>query len=147
MKDIDDITNALAAKYGEGLSIEEKKKPEPVRHERSYTQGRQSSFDDLDDALVSRPAKTGPKIFPSEKMSLKTYKRTGRPNRPPILMNTYSDDDLEWMFSTPVKRGWDFDTWLEVIGLPKDLTEGYDGAIYQYAARAYLNRKKEAHKV
>jgi hypothetical protein len=144
MNDMDDITKALAQQYNKGISLkpDEEKKPEPAR--------------EVERVSYSRPASSAPrsgisyesgvKIWPSEKFDLKT---TGSdiimPKRPPINMLSYSDEDLEWMFSTPVKRGWEFKDWLEVIGLPTDLNAKHDGAAYQYAARAYLNRKKESH--
>lgn len=155
MSGMKDITDALAKQYN-GIDLDEGK-PKPKAEPRSWDNGggwsdaEQTSFDDFE-PVRSKPVGTGmsfrdgTKIWPSEKFDLRTTaSRVMNPRRPPVMMAIYSDDELEWMFSTPCKRGWEFKDWLEVIGLPTDLKEGYDGAMYQYAARAFLNRKKEAH--
>lgn len=142
MRNINDIANQLAGKMAQDLGLKKKVEPE--------ISTRRTSLWDEDSTPVAPRANTsyaaGTKIWPSERFDLKTTaSKVFPPKRPPVLISTYSDDDLEWMFSTPVKRGWEFKDWLETIGLPTDLHEKLDGAMYQYAARAYLNRKKEAH--
>ena len=145
--DINSITKSIAKQYGGDLlglkAKEEKAKNEQLEREaeefeRRVTKEASSGY--------STSYSSGTKIWPSEKFDLKTTaSAVFVPRRPPVMISTYSDDDLEWMFSTPVKRGWEFKDWLEVIGLPTDLHDKHDGAMYQYAARAYLNRKREAH--
>jgi hypothetical protein len=143
MADMDDITDALAQKYS-GFDLDEgKKKEAPARPApREYGNG---GSERRTSTYVPREMSTI-KIWPSEKMELRhSSSSVSLPKRPPVQMFTYSDEELEWMLNTPVKRGWEFKDWLEVIGLPTDLHEKHDGATYTYAARAYLNRKKEAH--
>jgi hypothetical protein len=139
MSTMKDITKALASKYS-GVSIE-KKKEEPKFEPREYSTG--SSYEP---PTRSYSGYGETRIWPSERMELRDTKSSFMPpKRPPVLISIYADDELEWMFSTPAKRGWEFSDWLEVIGLPRDLHEKLDGAMYQYAARSFLNRKREAH--
>jgi hypothetical protein len=140
MSTVSDITKALAAKYGSNLLGVEKKEPVKVAprvyHEPEY---------EYTGPVVSNVG--APKLFPSDRMALRsTSSKVIMPRRPPIQMFDYTDDELEWMFSTPVKRDWNFETWLEVIGLPTDLHEKHDGATYSYAARAFLSNKQKAHR-
>lgn len=135
MNGLDDILNAIGAKHISGLSMEPEKKATPPA------------------ATYQRPAyqpsaeSGAPKIFPSDRFMLRSKRDDGaRPARPPVMMSTYSEDDLEWMFNIKVKRGWEFTDWLEVIGLPKDLHEKHDAGIYGYAARAFLRLKQAAHR-
>ena len=67
------------------------------------------------------------------------------PKRAAIQMFSFPDDELKEMLATPARRGWEFKDWLEVIGLPRDLHPKLDGVMYSYCARAFLDRKKEAH--
>lgn len=132
MKDITSYTKNLAAKYGgDVLGKKEVPAPAPEKPKVSY-----------------QPApKVGnaPRIWPSEMMELRSWKNNQRPARRAVNLFDFSDAELEEMFATPVRRGWEFSDWLEVIGLPPDLHKDHDGAAYSYAARAYLERKKEAH--
>jgi hypothetical protein len=143
MINMNEITDALAATYGKGISLDEPKKvvtevyrSSPMPAPRSYDNG------------GYQPAATGgPKLFPSDRMALRSFSSSViAPKRPAVLMSTYSDRDLEWMLGTPSKRGWEFKDWLEVIGLPIDLHEKHDGLMYTYAARAFLDRKAESHR-
>jgi hypothetical protein len=148
MKDIDEITAALAKRYAGSLLDDGKKKEEPKPVERL------TATDDRDE-YFSRPRQSsgsgasfasGGKLFPSERMALRSFSsQVIRPSRPPVMLSQYSDDELDWMLNTPAKRGWTFEDWLEVIGLPRDLHEKHDLSIYGFAARAYLKRKQEAH--
>jgi hypothetical protein len=145
MADINDITDALAKQFG-GIDIDEDKKKEaPARPApREYSNG--SSSEGARRSTYVPNESNAPKIWPSERMELRdTGSVVALPKRTPVQIFSFSDEEIEWMFNTPVKRGWEFKDWLEIIGLPRDLHEKHDGVTYTYAARAYLNRKKEAH--
>jgi hypothetical protein len=147
MSDLDDIIGSLAKKYNGGmLDDETKKKEKPAP--RSYDLG---SFDEAVPRrslhLSGGSFSDGTKLYPSERMALRdTSSRIIMPQRAHILISTYADDELEWMMSTPVKRHWSFQDWLEVIGLPRDLHEKHDSTIYPLMARTFLKRKEEAHR-
>lgn len=148
MKDIEDITKALAAKYS-GLSIKEDKqeepKPEPVRRS---SQSNSDFFGASDRAEYKRSTQqSGPRLFPSERMAIRSWKSAGSiPNRAPVQMSQYTNEEMDAMLATQAKRGWDFQVWLEVAGLPTDLHESHDCPVYQHAAKAFLKRKDEAHR-
>lgn len=144
MGNIDDITKALAGKYS-GIDLR-KKKEEPKPAPREYDVGGGDSTFERDTIIRRTQADDGtPKLRPMEKMIVGDSDFKKVPKRPPVMMMAFTDTELEDMFATPARRGWDFETWLEVIGLPKDLHKKHDGVIYQYAARAFLTRKSEAH--
>jgi hypothetical protein len=156
VKDIDDITKALAGKFS-GLDIEEKKKPpppstQPAWRDPSYFRDREdrrrvSYPSDVRRTTAPSDVDRGPKIFPMDRMHLRDTRNNEntRPNRKPVMMLDFEMDELDQMFKTPCKRGWEFSVWLETIGLPPDLNQAHDGVVYGYAARAYLDRKREAH--
>ena len=142
MNDMDAIANILAAKGVDQMLGKKKEEPKIEAPERSFDTRRTR----IDYGMPAPMPSGAPKIWPSERMQLRTTaSQIIMPKRPPVLIAEYSDDDLEWMLSTPVKRHWEFKDWLEVIGLPPDLHEKWDGAMYQYAARAYLKLKQRAH--
>lgn len=155
MSDMDEITKALAQKYSGGLSLDEKKKPAPApvsSNTSSYSGSTQRSSQTqtrADDHNTERSHHfgTSPRVFPSEKMELRSWKNHSSviPKRPPVLISQFSDEELDTMMKTPAKRGWEFSVWLEVIGLPLDLHEKHDFTIYGWMARAFLDRKREAH--
>lgn len=141
MADINDITKALAHKYG-GLDLE-KKKPAERQAPREWDNGGYTPAA----SSASFPSQdTQQRLWPSERIILGAPKGKPAPKRPPVMMATFTDEELEQMLGTPAKRSWDFEVWLEVIGLPKDLHEKLDAPLFQYASRAYLKRKQEAHK-
>ena len=138
MNGIDDIINALGAKHISGLTIEPERKAAPPAPEPHQT------------SRPSYPPSTGvgaPKIFPSDRMLLRSKRDDGsKPSRPAISLLNFSDEEMEQMLATPVRRGWEFSDWLEVIGLPRDLHEKHDTPIYGYAARAFVRLKQDAHR-
>lgn len=156
MKEIDDITKQLAEKFS-GLQIEDpnKPKPKPVEQSRRDEDGIPSLHDALDrrytrhygsSSSSSSSSMGGPRIWPSEKFDLRDHRNGKKPTRKPVTIDMIDKADLEECFKTPCRRGWEFPDWLEVIGLPPDLHEEHDGVLYRYAARAYLDRKSEAHR-
>lgn len=141
MNEIDAITKALAAKYsGLDLSRKEEKKEEPAAPQRvEYSRSTTGRAGD------STPSSKPPTVMPMDRIILGVNRSTPPPKRPMVMMSSFKDEDLEELFKTPARRGWEFSTWLEVIGLPPDLHEKLDAPLYQYAARAFLARKREAH--
>ena len=138
--DINDITKQLAAKFS-GLTLEPEKKPEPEPEpERDSYRSLSSSFDQRRSHIVGQG-----KLWPSEKVGLTSRPKVA-PRRAPCRLSDFTDDELDWMFDTPVRRNMNFEDWLETIGLPPDLDEKHDGCIYTYAARNYLARKQESHR-
>jgi hypothetical protein len=132
---INDITKQIAQKYS-GLSIEKKPEPAPVVTTQPVRLPRDTSI---------VPA---PRIWPSERMGaglMDSSTVAPVPKRGAVMMFTFPDDELAEMLATPARRGWEFKDWLEVIGLPRDLHPKLDGVMYSYCARAFLDRKKEAH--
>lgn len=148
MKDIDEITDALAKRYAGNLLDDDKPK-EVAKPVREYTTGRDTEITYESSGYSQAPSyASGGKLFPMDRMALRDYSKPNAkatPTRGQVLISVFSDDELEFMFSTPVKRGWMFEDWLEVIGLPRDLHEKHDASIYGFAARAFLKRKSEAH--
>ncbi len=145
MNELNDILKALASKNHSGL-VEEKPKPappsRPTYEPKTYTTG---SFE-TGGSTGYNPSNP-PKVFPSERMGhINSSSSRPVPKRQPFNMFSMSDDDLDFAFSVKVKRGWDFPTWLEVIGFPPDLHPKLDGASYSYAEKAYLKLKQEAHR-
>lgn len=155
--ELDDLTSALAKQYG-GIDLDEDKKEKDAAARKAAEVARRTSYSSGPreyggdgrrtsiNGTQSDGFATGAKIFPSERMELRSFgSEVIRPNRPMIMLSDYSDDELEFMLSTPVKRGWTFDTYLEVIGLPRDLHEKHDAPLYAYVARAFLREKRKAH--
>lgn len=137
---INDITKQLAAKFS-NLSLEKKPEPEEDAHieTRSEYESRSS--------YISRPPQstsTRSSLWPSERMRLDAKPKPW-PKRAACTLQHFTDDELDEMFQTPARRSYQFEDWLEVIGLPRDLHEKHDGVIYNYAARNFLLRKSEAH--
>ena len=155
--DINDITDALAKQFG-GIDLDEDKKAaeakarqeEEARRRASYSAPREYGGDGRRTSIIGTEDDgfaSGRKLFPSERMALGSFSsEVSMPKRKMVTLADYSDEEWDFMLSTPVKRGWNFKTWLEVVGLPTDLHEKYDGAAYAYAARAFMREKDKVHR-
>lgn len=149
MNELDSIIKSLAAKNHSDLLEGSKKKPDPPEREAPVERTRRTEVRTYDTGTYSGAYNPNnpPKVFPSERMGYinHTSASTPIPKRHAFSMFSLSDEHLEEMFNMPIKRSWDFQQWLEVIGFPSDLHPKLDGATYSYAERAFLKLKKAAH--
>jgi hypothetical protein len=155
MSDLDDIMGSLAKKFSGNMLDDETKKKEvvpPARTTDSFARSSPREYSSYSGSSTSSgnyggSYANGPKIFPSERMALRSPgSDIIMPKRPRYLISTLPEDELMFMISTPCKRHWEFRDWLEVAGFPVDLHEKYDYTSYPTIARAFLKRKEECHR-
>lgn len=137
---MDDIIKAIASKHaGSVLSAVA---PKPVVTERVY------SFDE--EPAVRRTTVSGPTYLGTERLGSTTRIITGIrrekpiPTRKPVDFDEFGAGELEELLLTKVERNWYFETWLEYIGLPKDLDHRHD-PIFGMCLDAYMTRKRASH--
>jgi hypothetical protein len=128
---INDIAKQLAKQYGGDILGLKPKAPEPVVRE------------SLEATRYARPSDY-PRPASSYHNTLSAA--IPIPKRPTVRFGSFTEQEIDEMFSIPVKKSWTFQDYLEVIGLPRDLHKTKDVLMYQAAESAFLIKKQQAHR-
>ena len=136
---MDDIIKALASKHAG--SVLNAVAPKSVVTERVYS---------FDEEPVVRRVSSGSTYLGAERLGPTTRIITGIrrekpvPTRKPVEFHEFNPGELEDLLLTRVERNWYFETWLEYLGLPRDLDHRHD-PIFGKCLDAYMSRKRESH--
>lgn len=132
---MDDIIKAIASKHAGSVIRAINKQAEPA-----YVEPVRTSISPASGSTYLGSERLGP----TTRIITGIRREKPIPRRKPVEFNEFNDGELEDLLRTRVERNWYFETWLEYMGLPRDLDHRLD-PIFGVCLDAYMARKRESH--